>query len=90
MKNRIATSRINLGRKVCYSVIRHNLMWISMFITERCNSKCRTCGIWKKKNPVDISLKLIGDIINDTTKKTNINITGGEAILHPKIDEILQ
>lgn len=90
MKTRIPISRINLGRQVCYSVIRHNLMWITVFVTERCNSKCRTCGIWKKKNPVDISLKLIEDIINDTTKKININITGGEAILHPKIDEILQ
>lgn len=90
MKIRIPITRINQARKVCYGVIRHNLMWITVFITERCNSKCKTCGIWKKKNPVDISLKLIEDIISDTTKKININITGGEAILHPKIDEILQ
>ena len=80
MKARLAFSRMNQGRKVCYSLVRHNLLWITVFVTERCNSKCRTCGIWRKKNPVDISLKLIEDIINDTTKKTYINITGGEAI----------
>lgn len=49
MKMRIVTYRMNLGMKVSYGVIRHNLLWVTVFITERCNSKCRTCGIWRKK-----------------------------------------
>lgn len=44
----------------------------------------------EKKNPIDISVKLFKDIINDTTRKTYINVTGGEPLLHPKIGEILQ
>lgn len=85
-----AINRLILFPKIVYNAIRCNLLWVTIFITERCNSKCKTCGIWKKKNPSDMPMELFQRIIDDIPKGVHINITGGEPLLHPKIDEMIQ
>jgi len=58
----------------------------TIYITERCNSRCLTCNIWQKKNPKDMSVEMIKDIVSNNIF---IVLQGGEPLLHPKIDEIL-
>lgn len=90
MKTQLAVSRMNIGIKVADSAIRNKLAWTTVFVTERCNSRCRTCEIWKKKEPIDMPVAIFRDIVSDTTNKVYINVTGGEPLLHPEIGEILQ
>lgn len=70
---------------------RHReLAWISFFVTNRCNSRCNTCNIWKKRPFVDIDIKLIEKIVNSTRfKNVRFSFLGGEFFLHPQYREIL-
>jgi MoaA/NifB/PqqE/SkfB family radical SAM enzyme len=73
------------------AVTRHKITWpLPIFITDRCNSKCQTCHIWKKK-PLDMDLEIVKKILNDkvVTKRTSFIIAGGEPLLHPRFKEIM-
>lgn len=61
---------------------------IQMYITNMCNSHCKTCSIWKNKERQELRP---GDIGMITTLFPNADyvIGGGEAILHTDIDKIL-
>jgi len=63
---------------------------LTFAITYKCNSKCKTCGIWKKKPKNELTL----DEIEDFSKKSNFfswfNITGGEPFLRKDIVDIAQ
>lgn len=63
---------------------------LTLELTTRCNSKCSTCNIWKKK-PKDMSTLTILDIISSKTfKKINaLNLTGGEPFLYPHLDFVI-
>ena len=82
-------NKLFLFPRICYSTFSYKLLWTTIVITERCNSRCKTCGIWKKKNPKNMSVELFKKIINGVPKGVHINITGGEPLLHPKINEML-
>ncbi|MCB1042805.1 MAG: radical SAM protein [Acidobacteria bacterium] len=59
---------------------------------EGCNCKCRMCDIWQKKATQIMPLSQINQLLTDASNlKTNhLVLTGGEALLHPEIDEILK
>ena len=67
------------------------LSTIMLYSTDRCNLKCRHCFIWAKKPKQDLSLDKIKKIINSPVvgKSTMIGLEGGEFILHPQAEEIL-
>ena len=76
--------------KFIYGIARRKLRNIVVYTTNRCNSRCRTCFIWKKQPKTDILTKTISKILKDETSKgTTLKITGGEFLLHPEYKEIL-
>jgi MoaA/NifB/PqqE/SkfB family radical SAM enzyme len=73
------------------AVTMHKIMWpLPIFITDRCNSKCQICHIWRKK-PIDMDIEVIKNILNAkvVTKFTSFIIAGGEPLLHPRFKEIM-
>lgn len=64
---------------------------IQLYITNMCNSHCKTCGIWKNGVQDGEELRL-GDIFKVFTAfpEADYVIGGGEAILHNNIENILE
>ena len=66
---------------------------LQVFITNRCNLKCNGCFARNvmKDNNAHISLEEYQRAINDFLKKEGkqINLLGGEPLLHPKLRQIL-
>jgi MoaA/NifB/PqqE/SkfB family radical SAM enzyme len=61
-----------------------------LFATNRCNSKCTICNLWQEP-PVDLSVDAIATLLQSKIiNKEGIVLEGGEAIIHPKIRDILQ
>jgi len=61
------------------------------YLTYRCNASCSFCDIWEKPSPY-ASLDNIESNLRDL-KKIGVKVvdfTGGEPLLHSKIDEILK
>jgi len=86
-KSNLSVKNLFLGG---YDLFNHNLRTLSLFVTNRCNSKCKTCYIWKQKPKVDLPVKPIKKILDDPiTKRSVIFLTGGEFFLHPEYEEIL-
>lgn len=61
---------------------------IQLYITNRCNSHCKTCSIWKNDWPEELKAN---DILAITAMfpEADYVIGGGEAILHTEIERIL-
>jgi len=83
---------INLGWKILLSNfdILVKPYKLTFAITYRCNSRCKTCNIWKKKVKDELRL----DEIEKFSKKNDffnwLNITGGEPFLRKDIVDIAQ
>lgn len=73
------------------AVTRKIITPLPIFITDRCNSRCQICSIWKKKN-IDLDVEIIKGILDDKviTKFSSFIIAGGEPLLHPRFDDIMQ
>jgi MoaA/NifB/PqqE/SkfB family radical SAM enzyme len=73
-----------LGRKLAFAEI-------PIFVTDRCNSKCLICKIWKKTPKTDLDPKVVSRILRSKvlSKFSSFILTGGEFILHPECEEIL-
>lgn len=56
-------------------------------ITQKCNSKCSFCNIWHTERPIDLDINLL-DKLPATLKQ--INITGGEPLLHKQFSSIVE
>lgn len=73
--------------------VKVNMRSLSFMITDKCNLKCVFCSKnadLKKNRFMDPII--IDEIIREALKSFNIeiiNLTGGEALLHPQLDEIL-
>lgn len=61
---------------------------IQMYITNQCNSHCKTCKIWKNEKKEELNPYVIEDVII-AFPDADFVIGGGEAILHSNIEEIL-
>lgn len=71
------------------SIARRKLKNIVIYTTNRCNSRCKTCGIWRANPKDDISLKIIDQIRKKLDKNVSVKLTGGEFLLHPDYEKIL-
>lgn len=61
---------------------------IQLYITNMCNSHCKTCTIWQNKEREELSVEQIREIVL-SDKTADFVIGGGEAILHSKIHDVL-
>lgn len=62
---------------------------IQLYITNMCNSRCKTCTIWQNRQREELSVEQIRDIVL-ADKDADFVIGGGEAILHGHIHEVLE
>jgi MoaA/NifB/PqqE/SkfB family radical SAM enzyme len=76
-----------------YSLLRRKpaIVELPIFATNRCNSKCLTCNIWRKKPKTDLEPKIVNKILSSRvlSKSSGIILAGGEFILHPEYEKIL-
>lgn len=65
---------------------------VMLYSTDRCNSRCKHCFIWDKKPNQHLPLEKIKEILKSPAvhKGTNFGIEGGEFILHPEAEQILE
>lgn len=61
---------------------------IQLYITNMCNSHCKTCTIWQNQEREELSVEQVRDIVR-SDKGADFVIGGGEAILHSHIHEML-
>ena len=61
---------------------------LTFSLTNRCNSKCKTCNIWKIKDKKDISLEELKLFFSKNKSFNWIDLTGGEVFLREDIIEI--
>lgn len=72
--------------------IRRKPKVLQMPITSRCNSRCKTCNVWKLTsktdiNPLDLSSVLQDDFFSEVEA---VGINGGEPTLVKNLDEIVE
>ncbi|RLE42658.1 radical SAM protein [Candidatus Woesearchaeota archaeon] len=60
---------------------------ITFAITYRCNSRCKTCNIWKKRPSNELTLREIKELFKHTNPSW-VNITGGEPFLREDLFDI--
>jgi MoaA/NifB/PqqE/SkfB family radical SAM enzyme len=67
------------------------LSTIMLYATDRCNSKCKHCYIWKKTPKAHLPFEKIKEIIQSPVVKSDtvIGLEGGEFIMHPEAEMIL-
>lgn len=84
LKRYVLLSYSLLGRKLAFAEI-------PLFATDRCNSKCTICNIWKKTPKTDLDPEIVEKVLQSKvlSKSSSFILTGGEFILHPECDKIL-
>jgi MoaA/NifB/PqqE/SkfB family radical SAM enzyme len=81
---------LHIGSKGYHYFFRRKVN-ISMYITNRCNSRCVICNHWEQPVKYDLSLNAIKNLVNSKVlNKNGILIQGGEPLLHPNVEEILE
>ncbi|MCP4371859.1 MAG: radical SAM protein [Deltaproteobacteria bacterium] len=68
------------------------LSTLMLYITSRCNSRCKICNIWEQEK-IDLSPEIVAKVIESKAinkKLTHIGIEGGEFLLHPQCKEIFK
>lgn len=68
-----------------------NLRQIFVYTTTTCNSRCKTCNIYKKTTE-NLSLNAIQSVIDFVSERNDSTIyfEGGEFFLHPNYEQILE
>lgn len=67
------------------------LSQLMIYSTTLCQSRCKHCNIWKKSPVENLSLDDIRQIMQSqcVTPQTTVGLEGGEFILHPQAEEIM-
>lgn len=86
----VKVEQFRRGLTYFISLEKRRVSSVGITATTRCNSRCKICHIWEKKEKTDISMKAIDNILKDDFSGTQYFLTGGEFILHPKCEEIIQ
>ncbi len=64
---------------------------VTLYLSERCNSRCRTCDYWRTGR-TDMSLERVTRLLPDLARLRTrlVLISGGEPLIHPQWAEIAQ
>jgi len=88
------TALISLNRRFGFPEVKPYKL--NLIVTYRCNSKCRTCNIWKVylEDPQKVSEELKTDEIQKVFKSVKddllwLNITGGEPTLRADLTDLI-
>ncbi len=67
------------------------LSQLMLYATTKCQSRCKHCSIWKKEEEY-LTLDDIKSIMNSKciTSGTTVGLEGGEFLLHPEADRIME
>ena len=99
----VSVSAVNLGHRLKHRYrIGHKNGWchppevLSVFVTDRCNMRCKACHYAHSDKP-GYQLNLVGDMelstfqkmIDETPGNPIVSFTGGEPLLHPQIGEFI-
>src|SRR3989344_259484 len=77
--------------KRAYRIFKNQPYEVTFILTNRCNSNCSICFIWNQMPKYDLSIDLIRKVLDqDIVKGCNFGITGGEPLLHPNFEKILE
>lgn len=65
---------------------------VMFYVTDRCNLRCKHCYIWAKSPKQCLPLDIVGKVLSDkaVTSQTRIGVEGGEFLLHPEHEKILE
>ena len=71
---------------------RRTLSNITIYATNLCDSRCKHCGIWQQRPIVHLPLDIFRQLRDSaaTDAKTVFGLEGGEFLLHPEAEEILE
>ncbi len=74
-----------------YLHFRQKPLVIQMPITSRCNSRCKTCNIWKLSDHVDIDHEALKKALRDPffSQVKTVGLNGGEFTLVPNFIDII-
>jgi Fe-coproporphyrin III synthase len=69
----------------------HSLPLVTLYLTERCNSRCVTCDYWRTGR-ADVSLDSVRRLLPSLAQLQTrlVLISGGEPLIHPEWAEIAQ
>jgi len=81
---------LQLARRVAATNLTRPAAPYKLFfsVTNRCNYRCRTCGIWRKKALGELSLEEIRTFVRAAPPFSWVHLTGGEIFLRPDLYEI--
>jgi MoaA/NifB/PqqE/SkfB family radical SAM enzyme len=74
--------------------VPYDPLWLILFITTRCNLRCRFCQIWgldtRRKQPSfqEMKLNTFREILARFPKTIAVDFTGGEPLLNPHLFEM--
>ncbi len=73
-------------------IFPRRLFNVMFYTTNRCNSRCETCHIWQQQPKVDLPVEKIRDVLDSKSfsRLTLMMVEGGEFIMHPQCEEILE
>ncbi len=64
---------------------------LAISVTNKCNSKCKTCGIWKLKNKEELTIEELQKTLKSIGKNIPwFTITGGEAFLRKDLIDVIK
>lgn len=63
---------------------------LTFSVTDKCNSRCSGCGIWKKTPKDELTLDEITGFFKSNRFFNWIDVTGGEIFLRDDVEEILE
>ena len=77
---------------IYYLHIRQKPLTLQMPITSRCNSRCKTCNIWKYHDNVDIDCASLEKALKDSffSEVRTVGLNGGEFTLVPNFIDVVK
>jgi MoaA/NifB/PqqE/SkfB family radical SAM enzyme len=73
------------------SLKKGRIRYTSIYVTNKCNSRCKICSIWRHQPKNELEPDVIEKIfISPFTRGAEHSLTGGEFFLHSRWEEILK